>query len=91
MRRKTITVIVYADPRCRHCRGSGKLYDIVDYGSAGVPLASACECWSEVKEREAVQAARLSLEADGYDPSTYDYITTVRPAADRVDGGYDDA
>jgi hypothetical protein len=35
---------VYADPKCRQCRGTGVVWDTVDYGSTTARLESPCDC-----------------------------------------------
>lgn len=34
----------YADPTCRQCRGTGVVWDTVDYGSTTAQMESPCDC-----------------------------------------------
>lgn len=41
---KPIAVTLVADKKCRSCRGTGTVYDWVDYGSTRVQMPSTCDC-----------------------------------------------
>ena len=42
----------HADPTCKFCRGTGVVYDTVDYGSTTAQMPSTCECVEDVEDAD---------------------------------------
>ena len=47
-------IIVYARPDCKHCHGTGTVYDPVPLGCGYALMPSDCDCWQEVTDAETI-------------------------------------
>jgi len=39
-------IVVYPNPDCALCHGTGTVYDSVPWGNGSTSMPSTCECWA---------------------------------------------
>ncbi len=67
-------------PGCESCNGTGIVTDMVDWGSATVPLESYCDCVSDqVPEYEEIEIVPVEELDDPFETVDYDVVGSTYP------------